>query len=177
MKKFLLGLSVLATSALLVPGDAEARRGGGGGGRGGGVRASGGIGGAGGFRGGGHGGARVAVHRGAVGGARVGPGAGGLRQAAINNPGGRYGNRVGNGRYDGRIPPAGRYPAYGGAYGRYPYYGNYYGGAGWGAAGLATGAVVGAAASTYPYAVDQTPVSTGNGGYCATPVRTCALTS
>ncbi|EIM25353.1 hypothetical protein [Microvirga lotononidis] len=64
-------------------------------------------------------------------------------------------------------------PAYWGP-GYYPY--GYYGGWGWGAAGLATGVAIGAAAaSTYPaYA---TPVPTGSGGYCATPVRTCALTS
>ena len=75
-------------------------------------------------------------------------------------------------------------PIYGG---RYPYYGNYYGG--WGA-GLAAGAVIGAAAtypyynypySTYPYSTPystyQTPVASADGGYCATSVRTCALTS
>jgi hypothetical protein len=61
-------------------------------------------------------------------------------------------------------------PAYWGpAY--YPY--GYYGGWGWGAAGLATGVAIGAAAAAPVYA---TPV-TGTGGYCATPARTCALTS
>ena len=76
----------------------------------------------------------------------------GFRQAAINNPGGRFDNRFGN-RGDWRYgygATGGRYPYYGG---RYPYYGGrypYYGDGGWGAAGLATGAVIGAAA-TYPY--------------------------
>ena len=55
-----------------------------------------------------------------------------------------------------------------------------------GGAGLATGAVIGAAAtypyynypySTYPYSTYQTPVASADGGYCATSVRTCALTS
>jgi hypothetical protein len=120
------------------------------------------------------------------------PGVGGFRQAAIANPGGRFDNRYGN-RGDWRYgygATGGRYPYYGG---RYPYYGGrypYYGGWGWGAAGLATGAVIGAAAtypyynypySTYPYSTPystyQTPVASGDGGYCATPVRTCALTS
>jgi hypothetical protein len=127
--------------------------------------------------------------------AGISPGTGGFRQAAIANPGGRFDNRVGNRgdyfgnrndwRYGVRAPGSyrGRYPYYGGGYygGRYPYYGNYpyYGGWGWGAAGLATGAVIGAAA-TYPYYSDpyatyQTPVASADGGYCATPVRTCAL--
>jgi hypothetical protein len=109
-------------------------------------------------------------------------GAGGYRQAAINNPG-RYGNRYYGNRGDWRY-------GYGATGGRYPYYGNrypYYGG--WGAAGLATGAVIGAAAtypyynnypySTYPYSTPystyQTPVASADGGYCATSVRTCAL--
>ncbi len=107
---------------------------------------------------------------------------GNFRQVAINNPG-RFDNRIGN-RNDwrGRYPPnyRGRYPYYGGRYpyygGRYPYYGNYYGGWGW---GLATGAVLGAAATypyyNYPYSTYQTPVSAAAGGYCATSVRTCAL--
>ena len=99
------------------------------------------------------------------------PGCGDFRQAAINNPG-RFGNR-GDWRY------GGRYPYYGRNYGRYPYYGNYYGGWGWGA-GLATGSIIGAAATypyyNYPYNTYQTPVSSTVGGYCATSVRTCALT-
>jgi hypothetical protein len=125
--------------------------------------------------------------------AGIGPGAGGFRQVAINNPG-RFDNRFGNRgdwRYGGRYPYyggrygyyGGRYPYYGRYYGRYPYYGNYYGGWGW---GLATGAVVGAAATypyynypyyNYPYATYQTPAASADGGYCVTPVRTCALTS
>lgn len=45
---------------------------------------------------------------------------------------------------------------------------------GWGAAGLAVGTVISAAAaSTYP--VYAQPVASSTGGYCATPVRTCAL--
>jgi hypothetical protein len=137
------------------------------------------------------------IPRGGVGGSRVGMGAGNIRggaigarpvrgdfrQAAINNPGrfdGRFGNR---GEWRGRYPNyGGRYPYYRGRYpfygGGYPYYGGYYGGWGW---GLATGAVIGAAATypyyNYPYSTYQTPVSSTVGGYCATTVRTCALTS
>jgi len=195
MNKLLLALGVLVAGALLVPDVADAQRGGrGGGGRIGG----GGFGGGGGFRGGGGfggGGSRMYIPRGGVGGARGGMGnrgyrgaaiaarpgrvvgTGGFRQAAIANPGGRYGYGATGGRYP---YYGGRYPYYGG---RYPYYGNYYGR--WGA-GLATGAVIGAAAtypyynypySTYPYSTYQTPVSSTVGGYCATSVRTCALTS
>ena len=91
-------------------------------------------------------------------------GTGGFRQAAIANPGGRFDNRYGN-RGDWRYgygATGGRYPYYGGRYpyygGRYPYYGNYYGG--WGA-GLAAGAVIGAAATypyyNYPYSTTPTP--------------------
>jgi hypothetical protein len=183
MNRLLLAFGALLASALLIPGDAEAQRGGRGGG---GARMSGGFGGGGGsFRGGGGfgGGSRMYVPRGGVGGSRVGmgggfrggaiaarPGRGDFRQAAISNPGGRSGY----GRYGYRTAGyyGGRYPYYGGNYGRYPYYG------GW---GLATGAVIGAAA-TYPYyntpySTDQTPVASADGGYCATPVRTCALTN
>jgi hypothetical protein len=148
--------------------------------------------GAGGFRGG-----AIAARPGMPGRvAGIGPGAGGFRQAAINNPG-RFDNRFGNrGEWRGRYPNyGGRYPYYGGRYPyygagyygrRYPYYGGYYGnypyyGWGWGAAGLATGAAIGAAA-TYPYYNDpyptyQTPISSAAGGYCVTAARTCALTS
>jgi hypothetical protein len=107
------------------------------------------------------------------------PGRGDFRQAAINNPG-RFDNRFANrGEWRGRNPYyGGRYPNYVRYYGRYPYYGNYYGG--WGV-GLATGAVIGAAATypyyNYPYATYQTPVASANGGYCGTAVRTCALTN
>jgi hypothetical protein len=117
--------------------------------------------------------------------AGVGPGFrpvnGGFRQVAIGNRGDlRYGGRY----YGGRYPYyGGRYPYYGGRYpygryygGYYPYYGSsypYYGGWGWGAAGLATGAAIGAVASTYP--VYQTQASSAVGGYCATAIRTCAL--
>ena len=94
----------------------------------------------------------------------------GVRHAAITHPGGRYGYY--GGRYYGtRYPNYGRY--YGGYYGNYPY--------GAAAAGLATGAVIGAAAAypySYPYSTYQTPVAaTADGGYCATPARTCTLTS
>ena len=65
---------------------------------------------------------------------------------------------------------AGATPYYGG---RYPYYGV--------GAGLATGAVIGAAATypyyNYPYSTYQTPVSSSVGGYCVTAVLTCALTN
>ena len=217
MNKLLVALGALMAGALLIPDVAEAQRGGRGGG---GARVGGGFGGGGGgfrggggnFRGGGFGGgSRMYIPRGGVGGARVGmgnrgyrgaaiaarpgrvAGTGGFRQAAIANPGGRFDNRYGN-RGDWRYgygATGGRYPYYGGRYpyygGRYPYYGNYYGG--WGA-GLAAGAVIGAAAtypyynypySTYPYSTPystyQTPVASADGGYCATSVRTCALTS
>jgi len=128
------------------------------------------------------------IPRGGMGGSRVGmgggnfrggavaarPGRGDFRQAAINNSG-RFDNRFVN-RGDWR----GRYPYYGRNYGRYPYYGNYYGGWGWGA-GLVTGSVIGAAATypyyNYPYSTYQTPVSSTIGGFCATTVRTCALTN
>jgi hypothetical protein len=103
------------------------------------------------------------------------PAGGGYR--AVAGGGRNYGARF-DGRYNNRYPNyghyyGGRYPYYGRYYGRYPYYGSYPG-YGWGAAGLVTGAAIGAAAaSTYPtYA---TPVGTGAGGYCATSVRTCAL--
>jgi hypothetical protein len=192
MKRLIFACGVLVASALLIPGDAEARRGGGGGG----------------FRGGGGGGHRMAVHRGGshqMGGGQfrggaiaARPGTGGFRHAAIGDPGGRFDNGIGNrgayygnrndrrygvrqpGSYAGRYY-GGRYPNYGGYYGRYGgYYGNspYYG---WGAAGLATGAVIGAAA-TYPYynapySTYQTTAVSADGGYCATTVRTCALIS
>jgi hypothetical protein len=182
MNKLLLGFGVLLAGALLIPDVADAQRGGGGARMGGGGFGGGGARmGGGGFRGGSFGGgSRMYVPRGGVttvgsirGGAiaaRPGVGAGGFRQAAINNPG-RFDNRVGN-RGDWRYgygARGGRYPYYGG---RYPYYGGrypYYGGWGWGAAGLATGAVIGAAAtypyynnypySTYPYSTYQTPVA------------------
>lgn len=162
MNRLLLTLGILVASALLIPGDAEARRYGGGGAR---VGA------------GGH---RMAVHRGGAGYHRVGRAGGGYRQAAVRNPGARYGYRAGNGRYYGnryygRRYYAGRSPYYGGYYGRYPYY------RGWGAAGLATGAIVGAAATNpyynYPYSTYRTPISSAVGGSCVTAVRTCNLTN
>ncbi len=123
-------------------------------------------------------------------------GFGGYRPVAIARPG--LGNvyrpgavfRPGLGGYGVRAPYYGR-PYYGGYYGRgwrypyygwrYPYYGGYYGWNypydddwGWGAAGLVVGTAIGAAAaSTYP--VYETPIPSTAGGYCATPVRTCAL--
>jgi len=69
-------------------------------------------------------------------------------------------------------------------------YPGYYGrgwnsGWGWGAAGLAAGTILGAAAAApyyydsylypYGYRVYTAPVSGPIGGYCATPVRTCQL--
>jgi hypothetical protein len=200
MNKFLLALGVIVASALLLPDVADARRGGGGGYRGGGGARVGG----GGYRGGGFGGARMARPHvrggiaarpggapGRVAGIRPGYGrGGGYRTAGIGNPAGRFDNRPGFDRYGGRYygqryPNYGgyygrRYPYYGGYYGRYPNYGNYYGGWGWGAAGLATGAAIGAAAaSTYPsyYPAYSTPATSTLGGYCATSVRTCAMTS
>jgi hypothetical protein len=190
MNRLFLAFGTLLVSALLVPGDADARRFGGGGG---GARVGGG-----GFRGGGFTGARMMrppvragigrSGRGFAGGAiGVRSGMGGYRPVGIGNPGGRYDGRYygrrypnyGGRYYGGRYPNyAGRYPYYGG-YRRYPYYGGYYGnyynGWGWGA-GLAAGSVIGAAAaSTYP--AYSTPVSSTVGGYCATTVRTCALSS
>jgi hypothetical protein len=47
---------------------------------------------------------------------------------------------------------------------------------GWGLAGLATGVAIGAAAAQ-PAPVFATPIRSAIGGYCATPVRTCALIS
>ncbi|ANY80956.1 hypothetical protein BB934_24265 [Microvirga ossetica] len=191
MNKLLLALGALLAGALLIPDMAEAQRGGRGGG---GARMGGGGFGGGGFRGGGSfggsgfGGNRMYIPRGGVGGAGVGMGNRGYRGAAIAarpgrvagiGPGGRFDNRIGNGRYDGRYYGRyGRYPYYGG---RNPYYGGYYGGYpyyGVGA-GLVTGSIIGAAATypyyNYPYSTYQTPVASAIGGYCATSVRTCAL--
>lgn len=187
MTKLSLIAGALLMSALLVPGAAEAQRHGFGGGfRGGAPRVGGG-----GF--GGVGAQRMYIPRagvrttGAIA-ARpgafparsvaVGAGAGAFRRAAVVNPGGRFDYRPGYRRY----PYYGRYGHYP-YYGRYPYYrrnyGNYYGGLG---VGLVTGSLLGAAATypyyNYPY---QTPypyqTSAAIGGYCATPVVTCALTS
>jgi hypothetical protein len=209
MNKLLLALGALTVSALVVPGDADARRGGGGGFGGGGARVGGGGFGGGGARAGGFGGSRMYVPRGGQGIARAGGygggsigvrpgtpgrvggvGTGDFRRAAIASPGGRFDNRVGN-RGDWRYgygATGGRYPYYGGRYPNYGrYYGGYYGrypysGWGWGAAGLATGAAIGAAATypyySYPYSSYQTPVATtADGGYCVTPARTCSLTN
>lgn len=173
MNRLLLVLGIVATSALLLPGDAEARRYGGGGAR---------------VGGGGFGGARSinrpvhGVSAGRVAGVRSGYGRYGVRTGGYY--GGRYGARPGYGRYG--VGTAGyyggRYPYYRGSYGgRYPYSGGYYGARGWGAAGLVTGSVIGAAAastypySTYPYPTYQTPIASTVGGSCATSVRTCAL--
>lgn len=200
MNRTLLALSILAAGTLLIPDVAEAQRGGRGGG---GARIGGGGFGGGGFRAGGGGfrgaglggGSRMYTPRVGVGGGfRSGaiaarPGRGDFRQAAISNPG-RFDNRFGNRgdwRYGGPYPNyGGRYPYYRGRYpyygygGRYPYYGNYYGGWGVGA-GLVTGSLIGAAATypyyNYPYSTYQTPVSSAIGGYCATSVKTCTLTS
>ena len=162
MNKLLLALGVLIAGALLLPDVAEAQRGGRGGGGarvgGGGARVGGG-----GYRGGG----RMYVPRGGVGGAAIA-----ARPGRVAGAGGRFDNRYGN-RGDWRYgygATGGRYPYYGG---RYPYYGV--------GAGLATGAVIGAAATypyyNYPYSTYQTPVSSSVGGYCVTAVLTCALTN
>jgi hypothetical protein len=156
MNRLLLVLGVLATSALLIPGDAEAQRGG----RGGGARIGGGY-------GGNVGGARMVrppvrgVSAGRVAGVRPVNGRYDVGRAGYY--GGRYGARPGYGRYG--VGAAGYYG------GRYPYSGGYYGASGWGAAGLVTGSVIGAAAaSTYP--AYQTPVSSaapvGTGCSCRT---------
>ena len=107
------------------------------------------------------------VPRGGVGGAAIAARPGGVAGAE-----GRFDNRYGN-RGDWRYgygATGGRYPDYGG---RYPYYGV--------GAGLATGAVIGAAATypyyNYPYSTYQTPVSSSVGEYCVTAVLTCALTN
>src|SRR3954463_3125139 len=83
MNKLLLALGVLAASALLIPGDAEAQRGGRGGG---GARVGGG-----GYRGGSFGGgSRMYIPSRGMSGARVGMGAGGYRGRAVAaRPGGR----------------------------------------------------------------------------------------
>lgn len=69
-------------------------------------------------------------------------------------------------------------------WGRRYYPGYYYGGYpwGWGAAGLAAGTAIGAAAAypayadpAYPIYSDAYDEPSAIGGYCATPVRTCAL--
>jgi hypothetical protein len=159
MNKLLLVLGVLVAGSLLIPDVADARRGGGGG-RGGGAR----------IGGGGYSGnvgrARMArspvrgVSAGRVAGVR--PGYGRYDVGRSGYYGGRYGVRPGYGRYGAAGYYGGRYP--------------YYGAPGWGAAGLVTGSVIGAAAaSTYP--VYQTPMSSTVGGYCATTVRTCALSN
>jgi hypothetical protein len=167
MNRLLLVLGVLATSALLVPDDAEAQRYGGRGG-GGGARI-----GAGGYGGSVRGSRMIRPPVRGVSSGRVA----GVRTAGYY--GGRYGVRSGYGRYGVRTAGyyGGRYPYNRGYYGgRYPYYGGYYGGSGWGTAGLVTGSVIGAAAaSSYP--VYQTPASSAVGGYCATAVRTCGLTN
>jgi len=180
-------------------------RGGGGFGGGGARMGGGGFGGGGfrggSFGGGGFGGQRMYIPRGGLGGSRISggplttgsinrsgrvpgiaPGAGGFRRVAINNPG-RFGNR-GDWRRYGAV--GGRYPYYGGRYGyyrgRYPYYGRYYNRYPY--YGLAAGALIGAAATypyynypyyDYPYTTYQTPIASAAGGYCVTPVRTCAL--
>jgi hypothetical protein len=219
MRKTLLAITVLAVGVLLIPDVADAQRGGRGGGVGGGGARMGGFGGGARMGGGSMAGPRMWIPpRGGMGGPRFGagdsfrtgsiaarpggmparvagisPGAGGLRQAAINNSG-RFDNRIGN-RGDWRYGYRGRYPYYGG---RYPYYGRYYGRypyyGGW---GLATGALIGAAATYpyydypyygypyygssyyygYPYSTYQTPIASASGGYCVTQVRTCALTN
>ncbi|MEZ0170962.1 hypothetical protein [Microvirga sp. TS319] len=186
MKRMLLILCALLMSALLIPGDAEARGGRGGGGFGGGGARFGG----GGF-GGGFGGHRMYIPRGGFNRvSAVRPGGAGFRRTAINYRGNRFDNRIGGyGRY-GRYPyygrnyarypyyrRYGRYPYYGRYAGRYPYYGNYYGNYYGGlGVGLVTGSLLGAAA-TYPYYNYPYQSSAGVGGYCATQVRTCALIS
>ena len=126
--------------------------------------------------------------------ASIVPGAAGVSPPVFNTPVGRFNPRFGNRgdwRYGVRPPGSygGRYPYYRRYYGRYPYYGRYYGGYpyggwGWGAAGLATGLAIGAAATypyetypydSYPYSTYEAPVTAALGGYCATPARTCAL--
>jgi hypothetical protein len=189
MSRLLVALGALVAGALLVPGEAAAQyrpgfgsRGGGGamirppvgGGFGGGGfrgRIAGAPGGIGGFRGG-----AIGLRPGLRGGPGIRPGFG-YRPAAIVRPGfGGYGWRAPG--YYGRVSGIYR-PYYRGYYGRgwrYPYYGGWGwdDGWGWGAAGLVTGTLIGAAAaSTYP--VYTTPVPPPIGGYCATPVRTCDL--
>jgi hypothetical protein len=46
----------------------------------------------------------------------------------------------------------------------------------WGAVGLATGVAIGAAAAQ-PAPIFASPIQSSIGGYCATPLRTCALIS
>jgi hypothetical protein len=116
------------------------------------------------------------------------PSGGFARPGAVFRAGGYRPVVVGRPGWGGVYRPEAIYrPYYRGGYAwryhyrRYPYYGGYYNWGypydddwGWGAAGLAVGATIGAAAaSTYP--VYATPVPSASGAYCATPVRTCAL--
>lgn len=87
------------------------------------------------------------------------------------------GQRVYSRRWDGRRWRTAR--VYSQRWGRPTYWGRpvYYrrsGPWGWGLAGLATGVAIGAAAAQ-PAPVLATPIRSSIGGYCATPVRTCAL--
>jgi hypothetical protein len=193
MGRFLVALGALALGALLIPSEAAAQRGFGF--RGGGAAVgrvpwappSGGFRGGmagpiGGFRGGSAvsaGGGIGGFRGGAIGMQR------GFRSAAIATRPGldygyrpRVGYRPGFGNY--RPYYRSRYPYYGRYYAsRYPHYGwdyPYYDDWGWGLGGLALGAVIGAAVAS-PYPVYETPISSAIGGYCATPVRTCALTN
>lgn len=105
--------------------------------------------------------------------------------------GGGYGYRGGYRGGGWGYRPGGWYG--GGYYGRPGYWrrGYYGGGWGWGAGALAAGAILGTAAA-YPYYYGApyydepayyyyrrpyyaAPVSSGVGGYCQTPVRTCQL--
>jgi hypothetical protein len=182
MRKVMLAPAVIVASVLLIPNVADAQggfragssgfRGGGPGGGGAMFRPGGGFGG--GF-GGGLSGGGIGLRSGAFP-AGIGAVSPGYRPIPGVYPRGYGINRPYYGGYYGR-----RYPYYRGYYRNYPYYGGYYGWGypyydywGWGAAGLATGLVLGtAAASTYP--VYATPAQSPDGGYCATPVRTCAL--
>jgi len=120
---------------------------------------------------------------------------GGFRQVAVNNPRGRFDGRMDN-RFGNRgdwrygVRPGVRYPYYRGRYpyygARYPYYRRYYSNYPYYGFGLATGALIGAAATypyygypyySYPYSTYQKPLASAFGGYCVTPVRACALTA
>lgn len=134
------------------------------------------------------------------GGARaIGGISGGGRAIAGGGFGGGYRGGIGAGGYGYRGGAGWGYRpnrwyggGYGGYYGRPGYWrrGYYGGGWGWGAGALAAGAILGSAAA-YPYYYGApyydepayyyrrpyyaAPVSSGVGGYCQTPVRTCQL--
>ncbi len=100
------------------------------------------------------------------------------RPPQFGPPGSRWQGRPGPWRPGPGWRPGPYYPrpyARRGYWGWGGYYPDYYDGWGWGAAGLVTGLALGAVAAAPAYPVYATPAPSPIGGYCATPVRTCAL--